>query len=84
MTINKNEMRAAQYNNYGSPDVFYEGYIAIPLVKPGEVLIRVHGTSVNSMDTMFRAGKLKILTGQKFPKGTGADFAGEVAELGVM
>ena len=75
-------MRAAQYNNYGSPDVFYEGYIAKPLVKPGEVLIRVHGTSVNSMDTMFRAGKLKILTGQEFPKGTGADFAGEVAGIG--
>ncbi|GIN13869.1 oxidoreductase [Shouchella clausii] len=82
VVFNKNEMLAAQYNNYGSPDVFYEGYIAKPVVKPEEVLIRVHGTSVNPMDIMFRSGKLKMLTGRKFPKGTGIDFAGEVAGIG--
>ncbi|MER3114104.1 alcohol dehydrogenase catalytic domain-containing protein [Bacillus altitudinis] len=79
----KNEkMRAAQYTNYGSPNVLFEDFISRPVIEPGEVLIRVHGSSVNSMDTLFRSGKLKLLTGNQFPKGTGADFSGEVVEVG--
>ncbi|MDQ0208639.1 NAD(P)-dependent alcohol dehydrogenase [Alkalicoccobacillus murimartini] len=83
MTTSKNKMRAAQYNDYGSPDVLYEGYIAKPAVKPEEVLIRIYGTSVNPMDTMFRSGKLKMLTGKTFPKSTGVDFSGEIVEIGL-
>lgn len=82
MTTSKNKMRAAQYNDYGSPDVLYEGYIAKPAVKPEEVLVRIYGTSVNPMDTMFRSGKLKMLTGKTFPKSTGIDFSGEIVEIG--
>ncbi|WP_448011992.1 NAD(P)-dependent alcohol dehydrogenase [Bacillus pumilus] len=79
----KNEkMRAAQYTNYGSPNVLFEDFISRPVIESGEVLIRVHGSSVNSMDTLFRSGKLKLLTGNQFPKGTGADFSGEVVEVG--
>ncbi len=49
----KNEkMRAAQYTNYGSPNVLFEDFISRPVIEPGEVLIRVHGSSINSMDTV--------------------------------
>lgn len=79
----KNEkMRVAQYNTYGSPNVIFEDSITKPVIIPGEVLIRVHGSSVNSMDSLIRSGKLKLLTGNQFPKGIGADFSGEIVEIG--
>ncbi|MEN0642326.1 NAD(P)-dependent alcohol dehydrogenase [Alkalicoccobacillus gibsonii] len=79
----KNEkMRAVQYSKYGSPDVLFESTISKPVIKEGELLIRIHGSSVNSMDTLFRSGKIKTLTGKEFPKGTGVDFSGEIVEVG--
>jgi len=46
----------------------------VPNRKPGEVLVRIHSTSVNPVDTAVRAG---ILT-PKFPKVLGGDVAGVV------
>jgi NADPH:quinone reductase-like Zn-dependent oxidoreductase len=75
-------MRAAQYDAYGKPEVLHEGVIPVPQPGPGEVLVRVHGTSVNRVDAAVRAGRVRIATGYRFPKGTGLDFAGEIAGLG--
>ncbi|MGW6057689.1 NAD(P)-dependent alcohol dehydrogenase [Streptomyces sp. NPDC055189] len=79
------DMRAALYDSYGSPEVLYEGTVPKPVVTPGEVLVRVHGASVNGGELMGRAGKVRLvteLTGRGFPKRTGIDFSGEVAALG--
>ncbi|MBO3676025.1 NAD(P)-dependent alcohol dehydrogenase [Streptomyces sp. NEAU-YJ-81] len=76
------EMRAARYDRYGPPEVLYEGTLPKPVAGPREVLVRVHATSVNGGELLGRAGKLKLVTGRKFPQGTGIDIAGEVAEVG--
>ncbi|WP_060953956.1 NAD(P)-dependent alcohol dehydrogenase [Streptomyces hygroscopicus] len=76
------EMRAARYDRYGPPEVLYEGTLPKPVAGPGEVLVRVHATSVNGGELSGRAGKLKLVTGRKFPKGIGVDIAGEIAEVG--
>ncbi|WP_262703067.1 MULTISPECIES: NAD(P)-dependent alcohol dehydrogenase [Streptomyces] len=76
------EMRAARYDRYGPPEVLYEGTLPKPVAGPGEVLVRVHATSVNGGELAGRAGKLKLVTGRRFPKGTGVDIAGEIAEVG--
>ncbi|MFC9174106.1 NAD(P)-dependent alcohol dehydrogenase [Streptomyces sp. DSS69] len=76
-----NDMRAALYDSYGPPEVLYEGRVPVPVRKPGEVLVRVHATSVNGGELHGRAGKVRLVTGRRFPQRTGIDFAGEVAEV---
>ena len=75
-----NEMRAAQYDAYGPPEVLQIRTIPVPRLKPGHVLVRVAATSVNAADTAVRAGKLKLISGRSFPRGAGFDFAGTVTQ----
>ncbi len=76
-------MRAAEYDRYGSPS---ESGLRIrtvtrPQADPSQVLVRVHASSVNPLDTTIRSGQLRFLTGNQFPKRTGIDFVGEVVEI---
>ena len=75
-----NEMRAAQYDAYGPPEVLRVRTVAVPSLRPGHVLVRVAASSLNGADIAVRSGKLKLVTGRKFPRGAGFDFAGEVTE----
>ncbi len=75
-------MRAAQYDRYGPPDVLHEAEASVPVPGEGEVLVKVHGTSVNALELGLRSGRFRIATGMRFPKGMGMDFAGEVAGVG--
>jgi NADPH:quinone reductase-like Zn-dependent oxidoreductase len=75
-------MRAALYDRYGPPEVLYEGKVPVPAIKPDEVLVRVHAASVNGGELAGRAGKLRLVTGRRFPQRTGIDFVGEIAALG--
>jgi NADPH:quinone reductase-like Zn-dependent oxidoreductase len=81
-----NEMRAALYDRYGPPEVLYEGRVLKPVPGPGEVLVRVHATSVNGGEQLGRMGKFRVVTGlldRGFPKRVGIDFAGEIVETSV-
>lgn len=75
-------MRAAQFDAFGPPEVLYEGSVPKPVARPGEVLVRVHATSVNRGELYGRAGRVRLVTGRRFPMGIGLDFTGEVAALG--
>ncbi|MFC8226706.1 NAD(P)-dependent alcohol dehydrogenase [Streptomyces sp. NPDC057287] len=76
-----NDMRAALYDRYGPPEVLYVGRVPVPSLRPGQVLVRVHAASVNGGELYGRAGRVRLVTGRKFPLRTGLDFAGEVAEV---
>jgi NADPH:quinone reductase-like Zn-dependent oxidoreductase len=71
-------MRAARFDRYGPAEVLYEARVPQPVPEPGQVLVRVHATSVNGADLHIRAGQMKALTGRKFPMATGVDFTGEM------
>lgn len=75
-------MRSAQYHSYGDPDVLSVNTIAIPTPAPGEVLVRVVASGVSNGELRLRQGGMRLLTGRRFPKGVGGDFAGTVAVLG--
>ena len=75
-------MRAIQHQEFGPPEVLRQVTVPVPEPGKGQVLVRVHGCSLNAADSAVRSGSLKLMSGRKFPKGTGADCAGEVAALG--
>jgi NADPH:quinone reductase-like Zn-dependent oxidoreductase len=75
-------MKAAQIDRYGAPDVLKINEADRPAPGEGEVLVQVEASSVNGHDVIVRAGGLKMISGRKFPLGTGLDFAGIVAAAG--
>ncbi len=75
-------MKAAQLDHYGSPDVLKVNEVERPAPGGGEVLVRIEASSVNGHDVIVRSGGLKMVSGRKFPLGTGLDFVGVVAKAG--
>ncbi len=76
------EMRAVRYERYGPPEVLGVRSVPVPEPQSGEVLVRVCATSVNPVEAQVRAGGMRPMSGFRFPKGTGQDFAGEVVAVG--
>ena len=75
-------MKRIQYHEYGGPEVMrLEEFEPAPL-GANEVLVRMRAASANPMDWGIRAGRLKLVTGRKFPRALGYDFAGVVEEVG--
>jgi NADPH:quinone reductase-like Zn-dependent oxidoreductase len=80
-------MRAVVNTRYGSPDILEIRQVPKPVPKAGEVLIRVHATTVSRTDCgILRARPffLRFFMGFRRPRCTilGMDFAGEVEAVG--
>jgi NADPH:quinone reductase-like Zn-dependent oxidoreductase len=80
-------MKAVINARYGSPDVLEIRQVPKPEPKAGEVLIRVHATTVSRTDCgMLRPHPffVRFVAGLRRPKRTvlGMDFAGEVEAVG--
>lgn len=80
-------MRAVVYNKYGPADVLRVEEVQRPAPTDGEVLVRIHATTVNRTDTALRAAKpfaSRFITGILRPKKKilGTELAGEVEAVG--
>jgi len=74
-------MKAAYINEHGGPEALkYSEDMPIPAIKPGEVLVKNHFTSLNRVDTVIRKG----YPGTNFvmPHIPGGDIAGVVETVG--
>ncbi|MCL4694880.1 MAG: NAD(P)-dependent alcohol dehydrogenase [Candidatus Hydrogenedentes bacterium] len=80
-------MKAIVYTEYGAPDVLSLREVEKPVPGDGEVLVRVHATTVTATDCIFRRGDrlfVRSFTGLLRPKNTtpGDVFAGVVEDAG--
>ena len=86
LLTSKNEvfkiMKRLQYDKYGGPEVVRLTSFTLPPPGADEVVVRVTAASINPVDWKIRSGQLKIMTGSKFPRAMGTDFAGTVEAIG--
>ncbi|WP_175615738.1 NADP-dependent oxidoreductase [Piscibacillus halophilus] len=75
-------MKAIVINEYGSKDVLQEQEFEKPTPKDGQVIVKVHATSINPIDWKLREGYLKDMVPFDFPIILGWDAAGVIDEVG--
>lgn len=75
-------MKRIQYHRYGGPEVLHVEEFALPEPVCGQIRVRVRAAAANPMDWKIRRGEMKMMTGRKFPRGLGHDFAGIVDAVG--
>ena len=75
-------MLRVEYGRYGGPEELHlVDFPSGPFGKD-QIRVRVKAASVNPVDWKIRSGTLKIMTGRKFPRGMGEDYAGVVEAVG--
>ncbi len=80
-------MKAIIRETYGSPDVLRVADVALPALRDGEVLVKVHAASVNAGDWHLLRGTplpFRLIAGLRLPKFKilGTDIAGRVESVG--
>ena len=87
-------MRAVVYDRYGTPDVLRLESVARPVPAEGELLVKVHASTVNRSDVHTReanrrsglliAAVSRLVSGVRRPRRPilGSEFAGEVVAIG--
>ena len=75
-------MKAVRIHAYGGPEVLTYEDAPRPTAGDGEVLIRVHATTVNGFDSAARAGYLTGYFTYTLPAILGLDVSGVVEEVG--
>lgn len=75
-------MKAVAYQKFGSIDVLQAIEEPIPSIQSNQVLVKVKAVSINPLDWKIRKGEMKLMSGSKFPRHIGVDFAGIVEDTG--
>ena len=73
-------MKAVQFHEFGGPEVLRYEDAERPTPGPGQVLVKVAGTSFNPVDASFRAGFMRQVIPVELPHIPGIDLAGTVVE----
>jgi NADPH:quinone reductase-like Zn-dependent oxidoreductase len=75
-------MKAYYSTAYGGPEVSHYGDFPDPSAGNGQLLIEVKAVSINPVDFKVKRGVAKFMSGPKFPRIFGSDFAGVVKVTG--
>ena len=75
-------MKAYFSTAYGGPEVSRYGDFPDPTAGNGQILIEVKAVSINPVDYKVKRGVAKFMSGSRFPRIFGSDFAGVVKVAG--
>ena len=75
-------MKAMVLNQYGPEAAFEQADMAEPSAQPGQVIVRVAATSINTVDTMIRQMGKDLPLSPDLPAVLGMDFAGTIEAVG--
>jgi len=82
-------MKAVVYERFGAPEVLQLREVEKPIPKPGEVLIKIHATTVTSAEAAMRRGEPlwgRVIIGffrpRKRMRTLGTELAGEIEAVG--
>lgn len=75
-------MKAMVLNQYGEQSAFELAEVAKPFAQPGQVIVRVAATSINTVDTMIRQMGKGLPLSPDLPAVLGMDFAGTIEAVG--
>lgn len=75
-------MKAYYSKAYGDSEASAYGELPDPVAGPGQILAEVKAVSINPVDWKIRQGDARFITGFRFPRIFGADFAGIVRDTG--
>jgi NADPH:quinone reductase-like Zn-dependent oxidoreductase len=75
-------MKRVQYLHYGAPEELRLDEVTSPDLGRGQIRVQVRAAAANPMDWKIRRGEMKALSGFRFPRGLGHDFAGVVDAVG--
>jgi NADPH:quinone reductase-like Zn-dependent oxidoreductase len=75
-------MKAYYSKAYGNSGASVYGGLPDPVAGPRQVLVEVKAVSINPVDWKIRRGDARVVSGFRFPRIFGADFAGIVRETG--
>ena len=75
-------MKAAQFTNYGGPEVIAINEVPKPTPLKTQILIEVRAATINPFDYKLRRGYMKDAMPLKLPLTLGGNLSGVVVELG--
>ncbi|MCK2148795.1 zinc-dependent alcohol dehydrogenase family protein [Marinobacter alexandrii] len=75
-------MKAMVLNQYGEQAAFEQTEMTAPSAQPGQVIVRVAATSINTVDTMIRQMGKDLPLSPELPAVLGMDFAGTIEAVG--
>jgi len=75
-------MKRVQYLHYGGPKELRLDDVKLPDAGKDQIRVQVRAAAANPMDWKIRRGEMKMLSGFRFPRGLGHDFAGVVEAVG--
>ncbi|MDO6460500.1 zinc-dependent alcohol dehydrogenase family protein [Granulosicoccaceae sp. 1_MG-2023] len=75
-------MKAMVLKQYGPEAAFEQTEMAAPSAQPGQVIVRIAATSINTIDTMIRQMGKDLPLSPDLPAVLGMDFAGTIESVG--
>jgi len=75
-------MKVLVLKRYGKADQIEFADVPNPLIKPNEILVRIHAVGLNPIDYMIPKGAFKPMLKFDLPATLGSDLAGTVVEVG--
>ena len=75
-------MKAFIVDRYGKKESLRAGEVPEPALREGEVMVQVHASGVNLLDSKIRGGEFKLILPYRVPFVLGHDVAGVVTRVG--